>query len=527
MFRWYQTAAVCYAYLPDVSATGDQQNIPSFESDFGQSRWFTRGWTLQELLAPKTIHFYSKDWSLIGTKVQLCSIISLVTHIDQKYLNGEDIGQASVSQRMSWASLRNTSRLEDIAYCLLGIFDVNMPLIYGEGSKAFQRLQLAIMRAHPEDHTLYTWGMVVDKPSWIVSEETNSLWNTVPLPWKPPAERPEMMGLLASSPRDFQNSHLFVPSASATEFYLDFNAALPTQLGNGIIALDLPLAPIIYHYIHSRNKPKMTQLDRVRYVFLLCQHEEDTTRLVALPLICHGPSLYSRSREIVCETYPNSWDPLYQKESIHIGQPPRLELQRDDIIFRRELFDSRAINISKDHYRFAPGRKIDYISYAHTIRDHHLSPGNFCWLELELKGQRRGFRISLDRVPADRKYKWSMAVGFVPFIMDGDEVVDMDGFEWYPMEDVTSFPADRLFSRVLACPRDQWILEIDHFPCIIFQVEKLSLDDEQNTFVDVIDLIITARDPDKSVEPVENQNPVNDGVFRRSKRQRKAPTRFQ
>lgn len=522
MFRWYQKAAVCYAYLADISVTEDQRNRLSFESDLGQSRWFTRGWTLQELLAPETINFYSKDWSLVGTKVQLCSIISLVTGIGQNYLNGEDHTRASISQRMSWASRRNTSRLEDTAYCLLGIFGINMPLIYGEGSKAFRRLQLAIMRTHPEDHTLFAWGTVVDQPSWIVTEKPKSVWSMTPLPWKPPTERPEMMGLLANSPKDFENSHMFVPAPSAIGFYLDFDAALPTEFGNDIIGLDLPLAPSVYYYVRTWDKPKMTQLHHARYVVLLCKHEEDKTCSVAIPLLGNGQSLYTRSREIVFWTDPSSWHPQWWKKSIHIGQPPRFTLQCDDIIIRRELYDSRAVTPSEDVYRFGAERNVDYISYVQVIRDHHLSLGDFCWVELELKEQRRGFRISLGHVQADPKYKWSMSIGLVPFVMDGDEVVDMNGFKWYPMEQASSFD-NHLFSRVLACPRDQRILEIDPFPQIIFQVEKLSLDDEQGTFVNAVDILVTARDSDRSLKLVENQ----DGVLRRSNRQRRAPTRFQ
>ncbi|KAF7506040.1 hypothetical protein GJ744_012287 [Endocarpon pusillum] len=150
-----------------------------------------------------------------------------------------------------------------------------MPLIYGEGSKAFRRLQLAVMRGHPEDHTLFAWGTVVDKPTWIMSVKFKSMWNMTPLPWKPPIERPEMMGLLANSPKDFENSHMFVPAPSATGFYLDFEAALPTETGNDIIGLDLPLAPPLYYYVRTWDKPKMTQLYHARYIVLLCRHEED------------------------------------------------------------------------------------------------------------------------------------------------------------------------------------------------------------------------------------------------------------
>ena len=104
--------------------------------------WFTRGWTLQELVAPRNVEFYSTDWRKIATKDELCGLLSSITEIGEHILKGAKLADVSVARRMSWASY---TRTEDIAYCLLGIFDVNLPLIYGEGLKAFRRLQEAIM----------------------------------------------------------------------------------------------------------------------------------------------------------------------------------------------------------------------------------------------------------------------------------------------------------------------------------------------------------------------------------------------
>jgi hypothetical protein len=149
MFRWYRDAEICYAYLSDVSA-------PLTKSDnmdaFRFSKWFTRGWTLQELLAPDELTFFDKDWKEIGTKEGLRETISKVTGIKHLF-NFED---ASVAQKMSWAARRETTRLEDQAYCLLGIFGVNMPPLYGEGPSAFLRLQLEIMRIS-NDESIFAW----------------------------------------------------------------------------------------------------------------------------------------------------------------------------------------------------------------------------------------------------------------------------------------------------------------------------------------------------------------------------------
>jgi Heterokaryon incompatibility protein (HET) len=148
MFRWYSNATKCYVFLADVSNTivdsEDQshQQVP-WELAFRTSRWFTRGWTLQELIAPKSVEFFSKDWELIGNKELLERYVCEITRIPSKALRGgHPLAGFSVAERMCWLETRQTTRDEDMAYSLLGIFDVNLPLIYGEGrEKAFKRLR--------------------------------------------------------------------------------------------------------------------------------------------------------------------------------------------------------------------------------------------------------------------------------------------------------------------------------------------------------------------------------------------------
>ena len=146
MFRWYHDAAKCYVYLSDVSVGGsDLFSQQTWKPAFQHSRWFTRGWTLQELLAPTCVDFFSVEGERLGDKISLVQEIHGITGIPIQALQGRPLSEFSVDERMSWAEKRETRREEDAAYSLLGIFNTHMPLIYGEGQKkAFIRLQKEI-----------------------------------------------------------------------------------------------------------------------------------------------------------------------------------------------------------------------------------------------------------------------------------------------------------------------------------------------------------------------------------------------
>lgn len=152
MFRWYQEAAVCHVFLSDLPIGAD------FKTALADCRWFTRGWTLQELIAPRVVEFYDRVWVMRGTKRDLVDELSAITGVlDRVLLWTPALYKVSVGARMSWAANRETTRPEDMAYCLLGIFDVNMPMLYGEGKKAFRRLQEAIIR-QSNDLTIFAFG---------------------------------------------------------------------------------------------------------------------------------------------------------------------------------------------------------------------------------------------------------------------------------------------------------------------------------------------------------------------------------
>lgn len=207
MFRWYREATICYAYLNDVPSS---ENPTADLSSFRRSRWFTRGWTLQELLAPYEVAFLSSDWREIGSKRSLNKIVSDITKIDERTLIGCTWEHTSIASRMSWASSRNTTRVEDGAYCLMGLFDVNMPLIYGEGGKSFYRLQLEIMKSS-NDPSIFAW---------------------TPNPYR------SSLGLLADSPRDFLHSY-----GIGTNTMIDGDA-LSYDMSKQYIRLASPISPL-------------------------------------------------------------------------------------------------------------------------------------------------------------------------------------------------------------------------------------------------------------------------------------------
>lgn len=163
MFTWYRESEICYAHLSDVSKS-------SFDEENLKTRWCTRGWTLQELLAPLYVYFFDQAWEYLGTRKSLAGALSKATQISVDVLGDTCINleQKSIACRMSWMSLRETTRVEDMAYSLLGIFDINMPLLYGEGMKAFKRLQEEIIKVS-NDQSLLAWSgfdatLILDSP---------------------------------------------------------------------------------------------------------------------------------------------------------------------------------------------------------------------------------------------------------------------------------------------------------------------------------------------------------------------------
>ncbi|KAI1335082.1 hypothetical protein F5Y15DRAFT_260743 [Xylariaceae sp. FL0016] len=158
MFSWYEQSDLCLAYLADLHCEPGSGAVQT--NDLKNCRWFYRGWTLQELLAPKCVEFYDQDWNPIGSKTVYSDTLSFITGIDETALEGTmSLSRFTIAQKMNWAARRETKRPEDRAYSLLGIFGVNMPLIYGIGGKrAFKRLQDEIIKVST-DLTIFMWEL--------------------------------------------------------------------------------------------------------------------------------------------------------------------------------------------------------------------------------------------------------------------------------------------------------------------------------------------------------------------------------
>ncbi|KAI0864817.1 heterokaryon incompatibility protein-domain-containing protein [Xylaria cubensis] len=236
MFKWYKTAAVCIVLLQDVQQhSQSSSNLGNRDNDrlqFRKSKWFTRGWTLQELLAPQQrLLFYDSQWQFIGDMkedAQLCDIVSEITSIPVAFLTGAPLSEACVAKKMSWASERKTTRVEDIAYSLLGVFGVNMALLYGEGNRAFIRLQEEIIN-QTHDHSILAWGKLLGNHEHPFDSEY----------WKD-------LGAFAASPVDFKDCWDFERASG----FLRYNDNLDFQITTAGIRLSANVFDTISHGLY-------------------------------------------------------------------------------------------------------------------------------------------------------------------------------------------------------------------------------------------------------------------------------------
>lgn len=327
MYRWYREASVCFAYLDDVEVHLDMrrsahefgwgvlaskhQRLALFRKVIGEgdySEWFQRAWTLQELIAPKDVIFLDRNWRYIGKRSERSAELSEITGIDERLLlGGLHPAQFSIAQRMSWASRRRATRIEDEAYSLLGLFKINMSTLYGEGRHAFVRLQKEII-AQSADQSILAW----------TSDSVDSGTH-----------------LLASSPKDFANSSDIVPmplQSVRTGFHI-------TKVGLEIpISIFRPQCKCTPECLHDHGL--LARLD--------CQSLTEPTSIIALPLSYRGkigqqsivPQYYIRSQGARLYRLPRSRVPHeYQFAPI---------ILTDGISFRDEIPRRRFLMIQID-----------------------------------------------------------------------------------------------------------------------------------------------------------------------------------
>ena len=272
MYQWYSRSQVCFAYLSDMARFVEAVGVPELDEPdaaIRRSRWWTRGWTLQELLAPANVVFFAADWSVVGRKTSdwLAYLITEITGIDVEYLQRPwHIRTAPAARKMSWLARQTTTRAEDMAYCMLGLFDIHMPLLYGEGTKAFTRLQHEIIKTS-NDHTIFCWA-----------------WS--------PAVPSDWTSLLAPSPSQFLDSEEWKPSAMTP--VLDETRVSIYSMTNAGLSIRLP---VVYAL-------------KIFYVVLQVAHNR-SGGTVALPLeghrkgdVLHVARFHSPGRPVVLQAAP-------------------------------------------------------------------------------------------------------------------------------------------------------------------------------------------------------------------------------
>lgn len=215
MYAWYARAKVCYVYMSDV-------DIADGEEAFRGSRWFTRAWTLQELIAPREVRFYDVRWRFMGrlSHPRCAKVVSGVTGIDINMLLGKsELSDFSIAQRMSWAAHRHATRIEDRAYSLLGIFGVNMSMIYGESDKAFTRLQEHIIRT-TTDHSIFCWNSA---PGEDIQSGSRSLFAPSPSHF---ADSKDVVQRSTRSPRPFNMTNRGLEITLPVHMYMNMHRGI-------------------------------------------------------------------------------------------------------------------------------------------------------------------------------------------------------------------------------------------------------------------------------------------------------------
>ncbi|KAI0509007.1 HET-domain-containing protein [Xylaria bambusicola] len=348
MYAWYHDSAVCYAYLSDV---GDFDRAGRGADEFRKSRWFTRGWTLQELLAPKEVIFFNANWESIANRNSLADIICRATMVHKGALEDRNtISEYSIAQRMSWAADRQTSKLEDIAYCLLGIFGINMSLRYGEGSKAFTRLQEEIIKVS-DDQSIFAWDFFGHQQS-------------------------DLTGVLAPSPGPFASCGSIVWDRSAMRWpysITNLGISLPVSMirtrvyGNMLVRLN---CSIELHEYRSCRAPQPSKVYYWRFpVWIWLALDGDNT---------YARSCVPASRTFLSPFYPEGANCIVTELMVTISSTDRLQSRIPRIApSARSICAATGFHITISFGRIVPQTR---------QLDEAFPPGNFAVTQLPPRG---------------------------------------------------------------------------------------------------------------------------------------------
>lgn len=376
MYDWYYRSDTCYVYLSDVAPIASLDAIhfaidPALphavseaEAKLRHSRWFTRGWTLQELIAPQNMVFFAQNWSLIGKKWQLILALSAITKIDEYVLRTGELSEASVARKMSWAADRKTSRGEDKAYCLLGLFNVNLPLLYGEGPiKAFRRLQEAIMKS-THDQSLFAWGHFVDNFAIHPPETLSSSFT----PWE--ASEPQY-GLFASSPSDFRESGDIVPVDHGYAHIIDRERPPTVLHGGALVNL------VVYKTrpcVRFWDNPRFAWRDEVEIIVLMVHPNADSEiHLIAIALYRWGDGYCARTRELCSiKLFVSQYRFTAWTQQRHVLPPAPFELLHGDIFFRNWDVDIESAGFERPMLPSGPAWRLKWRDFVLRLSHHAL-----------------------------------------------------------------------------------------------------------------------------------------------------------
>jgi hypothetical protein len=364
MFKWYRDAQVCITYLSDVRldappgppnyeatisfsksenvhAMRDEKEVPGiFKSINGQSsEWFSRGWTLQELLAPREMRFYDSTWNYMGTKTSLAHEIERVTGIEVQYLTGaRHFRKACIATKMSWQAGRNTARIEDIAYSMLGLFNIMMIPQYGEGQRAFMRLQHEVQSMQP-DESLFAWKMPNSSAgeSYDLEASSDTTW------------APDEWGLLAPTPNWFKGcGNVYIedglnirrPTEAFQATQQGIRVHFLPMAGNGkywaiMILGSLTIIGGIPSMLYVKKKAEKRAMKGVMFP-LNCWVRDEVGKSAAVSIYMRPISLETMSQEpykmkrIKCSELPLSYD--HARDGVEAGSGIVLQpqLQYDD-----------------------------------------------------------------------------------------------------------------------------------------------------------------------------------------------------